>query len=410
MMIDSLKATLLSFTKSDSYCFKHSMRKKLVCYFVGTFFFWFSQYIYLPILPPYLKELGCSLSMIGIILGSYGVSQFFLRIPLGFWADRKRIFKPFILIGVGCSGLSCVGFALFPSVWFSLGARTLSGVGSSFWVIFTVLFASYFPEKESSKAMGQLAFCMSGAILACTALGGWLADLYGSRAPFWVGAIGAFISLFAFTGIREEKVEVKPSALTFRKGLQSATSPVMIMISLIGAVLFFNAFATNYGFVPLLAVQLGSNKTQLGLLTALNFASYSLSSLFIGTKLLDLLSERFLVINGFLIIAVTSLTLPFISNLSVLFLNQIINGLGRGFAYSILMGLVFRSVSSDQRATAMGVFQSIYSLGIFMGPMLGGWVGGYWGIDGIFIISGVFALLAVPPLWRMQISRDRTVL
>lgn len=382
------------------------MKNLLVRYFIGTFFFWFSLYIYVPILPPYLKELGYSLSMIGIILGSYGISQFLLRIPLGFWSDRKKIFKPFVLIGVGCVGLSCLGFALFSSTWFLLGARTLSGVGASFWVIFTVLFASYFPEGESSKAMGKLVFCMSGATLVSTGLGGWLAEHYGYKAPFWVGAIGALISLFAFIGIREKKVEVKPSALTFRKGLQSAASPGIIMISLIGAVLFFNSFATNFGFVPVLAVQLGSNKTQLGLLIALNLASYSLSSLFVGTKLLNLLSERFVVIKGFLIIAITSLTLPLVSNLSVLYLNQIINGFGRGFAYSILMGLVFRLVSSDERATAMGLFQSIYSLGMFTGPLLGGWVGSHWGIDGIFIISGVSTLLAVPPLWKMKMGRD----
>ena len=382
------------------------MRKSIVRYFIGTFFFWFSQYVYVPILPPYLKELGCSLSMIGIILGSYGISQFFLRIPLGFLSDRKKIFKPFVLIGVGCAGLSCVGFALFSSAWFLWGARTLSGVAASFWVIFTVLFASFFSEEKSSKAMGQLVFCMSGATLVSTALGGWLAEHYGFKAPFWVGAIGALISIFAFTGIKEKKAEVKPSALTFRKGLQSAASPLMITISLIGAVLFFNSFATNYGFVPILAVRLGSNKTQLGHLVALNLAAYSLSSLFVGTKLLNLLSERFVVIKGFLIIAITSLTLPLVSSLSVLYLNQIINGLGKGFAYSILMGLVFRLVSSDERATAMGIFQSIYSLGIFTGPLLGGWVGSHWGLDGIFIISGVAVLLTVPPLWRMKISGD----
>jgi MFS family permease len=382
------------------------MNNLLVRYFIGTFFFWFCLFIYVPILPPYLKELGYSLSMIGIILGSYGFSQFLLRIPLGFWSDWKKIFKPFVLIGVGCAGFSCLGFALFSSAWFFLGARMLSGVGASFWVIFTVLFASYFPERESSKAMGKLVFCMSGAILVCTALGGWLAESYGYKAPFWVGAIAALISFSAFVGIKEKKVEIKPTVMTFRKVLQGAASPGIIRISFIGAVLFFNTSATIFGFVPLLAVQLGSNKTQVGLLTAMNFASYSLSSLFVGTKLLNLLSERFVVIIGFLIIAITSLTLPLVSNLSLLYLNQIINGVGRGFAYSILMGLVFQLVSPNERATAMGLFQSIYSLGMFTGPLLGGWVGSHWGIDGIFIISGVVVLLAVPPLWRMKIGRD----
>jgi predicted MFS family arabinose efflux permease len=381
------------------------MKKFVFRYFVGTFFFWFSQYVYIPILPAYLKELGCSLSMIGIVLGSYGISQFLLRIPLGFWADRKKVFKPFMLVGAACCGLSCLGFALFPSPWFYLGARTLSGVSASFWVIFTVFFASYFSEGESSKAMGRLVFCMSGALLVSTVLGGWAAEHYGYRAPFWIGGIGALISLVSLVRIEEKKVVGETSRMTLKKGLQIAASPGLIAISLAGAVLYFNTFATTYGFVPILAVNLGSNKTQLGVLLALNLASYSLSSLLVGTKLLNPFSERLVVVIAFQLIAITALALPFVSNLFLLYVNQIVHGIGRGFAYSILMGFVFRLVSSDERATAMGIFQSIYSFGIFTGPIVGGWVGSFWGINGIFVMSGVFTLTAIPLLWKMKISR-----
>ena len=381
------------------------MRKFVFRYFVGTFFFWFSQYVYIPILPAYLKELGCSLSMIGVVLGSYGISQFLLRIPLGFWADRKKVFKPFVLVGVACGGLSCLGFALFPSLWFYLGARMLSGVSASFWVIFTVFFASYFSERESSKAMGRLVFFMSGAVLVSTVLGGWIAEHYGYRAPFWIGGIGALISLVSLVGIEEKKVVGETSRMTLKKGLQIAASPGLIAISLAGAVLYFNSFATTYGFVPILAVNLGSNKTQLGLLVALNLASYSLSSVLVGTKLLNPFSERLVVVIAFQFMAITSLALPFVSNLFLLYVNQIVHGIGRGFAYSILIGFVLKLVSPDERATAMGVFQSIYSLGIFTGPIVGGWVGSCWGINGTFLISGVLTLMATPLLWRMKIPR-----
>jgi MFS family permease len=86
-------------------------------------------------------------------------------------------------------------------------------------------------------------------------------------------------------------------------------------------------------------------------------------------------------------------------------LNQLIHGTGRGIAYSILMGSVLRLVSSDERATAMGIFQSIYSFGIFTGPIVGGWVGSVWAVDGIFVVSGVFTLMVIPLLWKMKISR-----
>jgi MFS family permease len=384
------------------------VRRLLVSYLMGTFFFWFSLYIYVPILPPYLKELGCPLSMIGIVLGSYGVSQFFLRIPLGFWADRKRILKPLVLIGVSCSGLSCLIFALFPSAWSFLGARTLSGVAASFWVVYTVLFASYFPEGRSSKAMGQLVFCMSWAQLTCTLLGGWLAEHYGYGAPFWAGVIAALVSLLSFVWVEEKQTEGRPSGLTLKEGLQVFASPGLVMISLLAAVLMFNSFTTVHGFVPLLAVQLGANRTQLGILVALTLAAHSAGSILVGTKLLNWLPARSAVMTAFLFMSLASLTLPLVPNVYVLYVNQIVSGLGRGLGYSVLLGLVFPTVSTGERATAMGVFQSLYSLGMFSGPLFGGWVGGVWGISGIFIICGVFTLLVIPLLRIVKIGRDKT--
>ncbi len=343
--------------------------------------------------------------MIGMILGSYGVSQFFLRIPLGFWSDRKKVFKPFLLAGIGCCALSCLGFALFPSPWVYLWARALAGVAAAFWVIFTVFFASFFPDGDTSKAMGQLVFCMAAALLVSTIFGGWLAEHYGYRSPFWIGTIGALISLVSLLWIKEEKVEVETSRITLKKLRQMTASPELIAISFAGAGLYFNSFATTYGFVPILAVHLGSNKTQLGILIALNLGAYSLASFFIGTKSLKWVTERFVVISAFLLIAMTSLTLPLASNLSLLYLNQIIHGIGRGMAYALLMGSALRVVSSAERATAMGIFQSIYSIGIFTGPIVGGWVGSLWGVDGIFIVSGLLALVVIPLLWKMKISR-----
>ena len=40
---------------------------------LGSLFWWFSLYIYVPVLPIYSKDLGSSLQFIGIIVGSYAV-------------------------------------------------------------------------------------------------------------------------------------------------------------------------------------------------------------------------------------------------------------------------------------------------------------------------------------------------
>ncbi|HRR91658.1 MAG TPA: MFS transporter, partial [bacterium] len=73
------------------------MKTKHTYFFISTFLFWVSLYLYVPILSPYAENLGSSLQMIGFIVGSYGFTQFILRIPLGIWSDKIQKRKPFII-------------------------------------------------------------------------------------------------------------------------------------------------------------------------------------------------------------------------------------------------------------------------------------------------------------------------
>ncbi|MBQ35253.1 MAG: MFS transporter, partial [Gemmatimonadaceae bacterium] len=54
----------------------------------------------MPTFPVYAEGLGASLTMVGLIIASYGFVQFALRIPIGYLSDRRGARLPFILIGL----------------------------------------------------------------------------------------------------------------------------------------------------------------------------------------------------------------------------------------------------------------------------------------------------------------------
>ena len=58
------------------------------------------------------------------------------------------------------------------------------------------------------------------------------------------------------------------------------------------------------------------------------------------------------------------------------------------------MGLSIRDVADDQRATAMGLNQSVYAVGMFAGPWLSGILAERMGIQPMFGVTG-FACLAL---------------
>ncbi len=66
----------------------------------STFLFWTSLYVYVPILAPYGRHLGGSMTVIGLIISSYGLMQLLFRIPLGVWSDRIGRRKPFLAAGL----------------------------------------------------------------------------------------------------------------------------------------------------------------------------------------------------------------------------------------------------------------------------------------------------------------------
>jgi hypothetical protein len=58
------------------------------------------------------------------------------------------------------------------------------------------------------------------------------------------------------------------------------------------------------------------------------------------------------------------------------------------------MGLSIVKVAAEDKATAMGVFQAVYALGMFVRPASAGVVAQILGFDGAFFLSAVVGVLS----------------
>jgi len=66
------------------------------------------------------------------------------------------------------------------------------------------------------------------------------------------------------------------------------------------------------------------------------------------------------------------------------------------------MGLSIEQVDGARRSTAMGIHQSVYAIGMFVGPWMGGILADAVGIRWMFGSVAVFCLLATNILIRFQ--------
>lgn len=364
-----------------------------ILFYLVTMMYWFSMYTYVPILSPYVEHLGGSIFVIGLVVGSYGFTQLLVRIPLGIWSDRIGKRKLFIIAGIACAALSSLGFALTTNVWIVLGFRALAGVAAASWVAFTVLFASYFEPDEAPKAMGIISFYTSIGQMIATTSGGFLAEYIGWGAPFYIGAIVGLIGLILALYIVEKKPKEKKQPIAVKELLKMGSEKMLLSVSVLAILVQCITFTTMFGFTPLHASNLGVSKADLSILTLLSTLPNAIAGYLSGGYFTNKMGERKTIALGFLLAAICTITLPFTSSFLLLIVTQGINGFAQGMTMPVLMGLAIKSVHEDRRASAMGFFQAVYSLGMFGGPFITGWIGEWASLSTGFILIGVISLV-----------------
>ena len=81
---------------------------------------------------------------------------------------------------------------------------------------------------------------------------------------------------------------------------------------------------------------------------------------------------------------------------------QVVAGIANGVLVSSLMAQAIRYVDEDKKSTAMGFYQSIYCLGITLGPILMGFLVDRTSARTSFIVMATIALacaIAIPPAY-----------
>jgi MFS family permease len=218
-----------------------------------------------------------------------------------------------------------------------------------------------------------------------------------------LGAGAALLGLLCMVFVEEQRTFPKASVslATFPR---IAAIPSLLWVSLLCAMMQYTMFATTYGFLPIFAEGFGATKTDIAMIAVATLAPYTLAMPF-GDRLARRVGERITVTLSLLLVAISVLIIPAANSISTLELTQVIGGVGRGIATPILMGLALAAVRSEEQATAMGVYQAMYAIGIFVGPIASGFLVDGWGIYSAFLCSGLVSLLSA----AIALSRVRSV-
>ncbi|GAF12686.1 transport protein [Bacillus sp. JCM 19045] len=373
-----------------------------VLFIASIFCFWLSTYSYVPIFSIYLEEIPFSYGLIGIILGSYGITQVMLRFPLGVLLDRLSMFRKHFYVG-GFVVAIISGLILLFSTSFAwiLTGRLLAGVTAAMWVMATIMYAEYFEPKQSGRAMGILQFSTVMSQFLSMLSAGLLVEWLGLSVPFWVGVLTACIGLVLALCIKVVPQEENTSATQERnsslKHHIKATIAVKGLLPLTLISMFAHAllFISIFGFTPVYASAQGISEGAMIWVMVAFFVPHAAASLFVAFFNVPDKSEMKIVFISLLTASVAFFIMPLMTNLATISLFHGIIGLAIGFVLPMLLSQIATLSDSTLKTSVMGFYQSIYALGIFIGPYMAGYVAQQRGLSHVFSFAGWLSLIAL---------------
>ncbi len=366
-----------------------SRRLMITLYAIAVFLYWMALYLYMPTLPTYVQSKSDDLTLVGVVLSMYGLWQAVIRLPLGIAADWLGWRKPFIIVGLALAGLGAWIMGVADSVNGLIVGRAITGLAAGTWVPLVVVFSGLFPPHEAVRATAMLTFVGSVGRVLATGLTGSLNELGGYALAFFLAAGAAALAILIVLPAREGR---RPPQQPSMEGIGSLiTRRDVLLPSLLAALSQYANWASTFGFMPLLAKQLGATDVTQSMLMSMHIGVVTLGNL-MARAIVSRIGAQRLVYLSFVLLSAGIGGAALAPSLPLLFASQLCIGLGQGISYPVLMGLSIQYVADAERTTSMGLHQAVYAIGMSGGPWLSGLLANAIGIRPMFGVTAFVCL------------------
>lgn len=354
------------------------------------------MFLILPVFALYAQTLqgAHNHTLIGFALGSYGLTQALLQLPLGMLSDKvgrkKVIYAGLVLFAIG----SFVAGAAHDITILTIG-RTIQGAGAISAAI-TALLADLTREENRTKAMAMIGMSIGTTFAVSLVLGPLLAQYIGVNGIFDLTGV---LSLMALVGVW--LLIPNPAVSRFHSDTEANTARLPAVLK------NRELSRLNYGIFALHASQMamfvtipfaliktaGLDKSHhwevylpvvtIGFLLMVPAIIYGekkakLKQVFVGAVALMAAAQlgMALALDSFWLIVIW-LALYFIAF---------------NILEATLPSLISKIAPPDAKGTAIGVYNTAQSFGLFLGAAAGGWLYTHYGPTGVFGFTSLLML------------------
>ena len=354
-------------------------------------------FLVLPVLAVHAHQMpgGDDLTLVGVAIGAYGLTQALLQIAYGAASDRFGR-KPVIVFGLLLFALGSGVAALAEDIWWIIAGRVLQGAGAISAAV-TALAADLTREQHRTKVMAMIGSSIGLVFAGSLVLSPLMYASIGLSGMFWLTAVLALAAI-ALLGWAVPAAPPQPRA-TGRLAEVLADRQLMRL---------------NFGVFVL-------HLMQTALWVMVPAALISAGGLDIGEHwkvYLPAVLLSFVVMVPAVIVAERRGAMKpiFAAAIALLLVVQI--GLyafgGSLWALALWLTLFFvafnvleatqpswisRIAPAHAKGTALGVYNTLQSIGLFLGGSLGGWLASRFGGEAVHLVCGLLALV-----WLFSLS------
>jgi predicted MFS family arabinose efflux permease len=358
------------------------------------------MFVILPVFAIYAERLpgGDNLTLVGIAIGAYGLTQALLQIPFGWLSDRHGR-KPVVYAGLLIFALGSFVAALAPNIYIVILGRMLQGAGAISAAVIAMT-ADLTREEQRAKAMAMIGSTIGAAFALSLVAGPWLDRHIGVPGIFALTGVLALLAIVVMWRFIPDPPRTAPApGRALRDFWNVLADPqlarlnwgVFALHAVLMALFIMVPFALRDAGLPV------SGHWQVYLPVMLGAIVLMLPAVLQAGDPRWL--KRWLVASVALLLA-SQLVLPWLDH-SVWLLSLFLLVFFTPFNVleAILPTLITRLAPAQAKGTAIGLYSTIQFFGTFSGAAAGGVLYQHWGAGAVIafdmVLLAIWLILAV---------------
>jgi MFS family permease len=332
---------------------------------------------------------GDNLTLVGLALGAYGLTQAILQIPFGMASDRWGR-KPVIYAGLLIFAAGSFLAATATDIWTAIAGRSLQGAGAISSVVMA-LAADLTREVHRTKVMAMIGSMIGASFALSLVAAPVLYRLVGMGGLFVIVGV-LTLAAIGVVALLVPDAPPQPRAAPGLAGLAEALGPELLRLDF-GIFVLHMVQMAMFVVVPRLLVENGL-ALQDHWMMYLPVVGFSFAVMLPPVFYADRRNRPKPVLVGAVALLVAVMAGLALAGRSMLVMAALLFAFFVAFNIleAILPSLVSRVAPARARGTAIGVYNTAQTLGLFFGGLMGGWIAGRYGAGPVFATCAALVL------------------